>query len=185
MGNLITSGVIGFQILILVTIGIAGTISRSKLWVVTTCWVIFTLFGSIFTAGLLLLQLVTIYLAYLISNAISAKGPPQSRAPAIEKKGAYNVGPLVIIALCGLGVWLASESGNKKSTASAETNYKNAQPQQDQALNSHATGPLLQQANIETRRHHKHKLGQQSFDLRGCLNLQSNEAIARCSEQAR
>ena len=59
--------VLGFQLFILVTIFIAGALGRAWLTTVTMVWVLFTLFGSIFTMGLLALQLITIYFSHQLS----------------------------------------------------------------------------------------------------------------------
>ena len=58
MGYLLSVGVIAFQLAILVTIIGAARLGRKPLILATLGWTGFTLFGSIFTAGLLLLQLV-------------------------------------------------------------------------------------------------------------------------------
>ena len=63
-------GVVGFQLVILASM--LGAALLGKFWLKTSCfiWIAFTLFGSIFTMGLLLLQLVTIVVGYLLGKAI-------------------------------------------------------------------------------------------------------------------
>lgn len=69
----LTIGVLTFQIAIFATIVIAALIGRKWLIWVTGLWTAFTLFGSIFTMGLLLIQLLTIYLSYSVGNKIARK----------------------------------------------------------------------------------------------------------------
>ena len=73
---LLTVPVIAFQILIFFTItGAAKTSGKGGLALATIGWTAFTLFGSIFTMGLLLLQLFTIVIAYNVgSSSIDADG---------------------------------------------------------------------------------------------------------------
>lgn len=65
--------VLGFQLFILLTIFIAGSLGRAWLTTVTTVWVLFTLFGSIVTMGLMALQLITIYFSYQLSAKVWRK----------------------------------------------------------------------------------------------------------------
>lgn len=69
----LTIGVLTFQVAILVTIVVAALIGRRSLLWATALWTAFTLFGSIFTMGLLLIQLLTIYLSYSVGNRIVRK----------------------------------------------------------------------------------------------------------------
>lgn len=63
-------GVVGFQLVILASMLGAALLGRGWLKAAAFIWVAFTLFGSIFTMGLLLLQLVTIVVGYLLGKAI-------------------------------------------------------------------------------------------------------------------
>ena len=70
MLHLLTFGVLLFQVAILVsTIGLAF-LGRRWLNITALAWVAFTLFGSIYTFGLLLLQLVTVAIAYLLGRRV-------------------------------------------------------------------------------------------------------------------
>ena len=53
-------------------------ISRRWMNVITLAWIAFTLFGSIYTFGLLLLQLLTIAVAYITGRFVTQKGPVRS-----------------------------------------------------------------------------------------------------------
>ena len=82
MLHLLTFGVLVFQVAILVTtIGFA-LIGRRWLIIATLVWVAFTLFGSIYTFGLSLLQLFTIAIAYVIGRFLAPKTltPPVTQA---------------------------------------------------------------------------------------------------------
>lgn len=59
-------GVLGFQLVIVASLMCAALLGRGWLKAATFVWVAFTLFGSIFTMWLLLLQLVTIVIGYLL-----------------------------------------------------------------------------------------------------------------------
>lgn len=61
-----TIAVLGFQVLILISMFIAILMGRGWLKVATGFWVLFTLFGSIYTMGLMALQLITIYFSYQV-----------------------------------------------------------------------------------------------------------------------
>jgi len=56
--------------MILATIIGLAFISRKWMNIITVAWVAFTLLGSIYTLGLLLLQLLTIAIAYLIGRLV-------------------------------------------------------------------------------------------------------------------
>jgi len=74
--HLLTFGVLLFQVAILVsTIGLSF-LGRRWLNLTALAWVAFTLFGGIYTYGLLLLQLVTIVIAYLIGRGIVNRRRP-------------------------------------------------------------------------------------------------------------
>ena len=73
MLHLLTFGVLVFQVAILVTIIGFARIGRRWLNVIALAWTAFTLFGSIYTHGLLLLQLLTITVAYVIGRFLVSK----------------------------------------------------------------------------------------------------------------
>lgn len=61
-----TIAVLGFQLMIFISMFIAILLGRGWLKVATGFWVLFTLFGSIYTMGLMALQLITIYFSYQV-----------------------------------------------------------------------------------------------------------------------
>ena len=61
-----TIAVLAFQLMIFISMFIAILLGRGWLKVATGFWVIFTLFGSIYTMGLMALQLITIYFSYQV-----------------------------------------------------------------------------------------------------------------------
>ena len=73
MVHLLIGSVVVFQITILITIIYAAKKSRILLTFTTIAWSLFTLIGSIFTAGLMLLQLFTIFIAYKIGSYEASK----------------------------------------------------------------------------------------------------------------
>ena len=80
MLHLLTFGVLVFQVAILAsTVGIAF-LGRRWLNLTALAWVAFTLFGSIYTFGLALLQLVTIAIAYGIGRVVVARRPAAKTA---------------------------------------------------------------------------------------------------------
>lgn len=56
--------VLGFQVFIFASMFLASLIGRRTMMAVTVLWVLFTLFGSIYTMGLLAVQLITIYVSF-------------------------------------------------------------------------------------------------------------------------
>lgn len=65
-----TIAVLVFQLFIFVSMLIAAFIGKGWFTTATVLWVLFTLFGSIYTMGLMALQLITIYFSY---NVMSSK----------------------------------------------------------------------------------------------------------------
>ena len=61
-----TFAVLGFQLLIFVSMFISILMGKGWLKVATTVWVLLTLFGSIYTMGLMALQLITVYFSYQV-----------------------------------------------------------------------------------------------------------------------
>lgn len=61
---LLTIPVILFQLLIFGSMLLAAKMGKGWFWTATALWTAFTLFGSIYTMGLLLLQLITIVFSY-------------------------------------------------------------------------------------------------------------------------
>lgn len=70
MLHLLTFGVLLFQVAILATVIGFAFLGRRWLNITALAWVAFTLFGSIYTLGLLSLQLVTIAIAYTIGRVV-------------------------------------------------------------------------------------------------------------------
>lgn len=63
-----TIAVLGFQLMIFISMFIAILMGRGWLKVATIFWGLFTLFGSIYTMGLMALQLITIYFSYQVCD---------------------------------------------------------------------------------------------------------------------
>ena len=118
MGYLLTVDVLKFQVIIFLTIVAAGAMSRGKLWLVTAGWIAFTLFGSIFTAGLMLLQLATIAISYGIGSAATNGGtgtpqpPPTSKIeiapPTIAPPTSQGIGLVGTLVIIAGALWVAS-----------------------------------------------------------------------------
>lgn len=73
MLHLFTFGVLLFQAAILVSVIGCAFLGRRWLNIAALGWVAFTLFGSIYTFGLLSLQLVTIAIAYGIGRVLDRR----------------------------------------------------------------------------------------------------------------
>ena len=73
-------GVLGFQLVIVASLMCAALLGRGWLKAVTFVWVAFTLFGSIFTMWLLLLQLVTIVIGYLLGSWVCNRREAKAQA---------------------------------------------------------------------------------------------------------
>lgn len=82
--ELLTIGVFGFQALIFVSMLVASKIGRQALNTCAGAWTLFTLLGSIATAGLMLLQMITIIASYIYVARVS-KTATQS-APFAPRK---------------------------------------------------------------------------------------------------
>lgn len=65
-----TIAVLGFQLMIFVSMLIAVLMGRGWLKLAATFWVLLTLFGSIYTMGLMALQLITIYVSYQVCDKV-------------------------------------------------------------------------------------------------------------------
>ena len=107
--GLLTAGVLGFQALIVISMLVAASNSRTALNLVAWLWVLFTLFGSIFTVGLLLLQFLTIALGYKWSSNFVPVTSPQNALTL--SKLAWRTWDFirVTIIICVVVGWLASE----------------------------------------------------------------------------
>lgn len=70
---LLTIPVLLFQLLILGSMLLAAKMGKGWFWAATILWTAFTLFGSIYTMGLLLLQLITIVFSYKLGTKILRK----------------------------------------------------------------------------------------------------------------
>jgi hypothetical protein len=144
MAYLLTAGVLAFQIAILVTILGAARISRRSLNLVSLGWVAFTLFGSIFTAGLLLLQLLTICVAYAIGRGLKSKKQfrsTPSTTPKPKSDGWALFGLVVIV-----GVVTGKMMGRESAQHSLERvqEIRAANTQQPQAQSAIAdNGPVM------------------------------------------
>lgn len=77
MLHLLTFGVLFFQAAILATVIGCAFLGRRWLNIAAVGWIAFTLFGSIYTFGLLALQLVTIVLAYVIGRLVLRRNARQ------------------------------------------------------------------------------------------------------------
>lgn len=113
MGYLLSVGVIAFQLAILVTIIGAARLGRKPLILATLGWTGFTLFGSIFTAGLLLLQLVTILLSYNIGRKLTPGLIPHAAVvpePKPKDANRWLLTAILIIAGIATGKFLGRES---------------------------------------------------------------------------
>ena len=73
-------GVLGFQLVIVASLLCAALLGRGWLKAAAFIWVAFTLFGSIFTMWLLVLQLVTIVVGYLLGNWICSRREAKAQA---------------------------------------------------------------------------------------------------------
>lgn len=73
-------GVLGFQLVIVASMLCAALLGRGWLKAAAFLWAAFTLFGSIFTMWLLLLQLVTIAIGYLLGKWICDRRETRSQA---------------------------------------------------------------------------------------------------------
>jgi len=80
--HLLTFWILAFQLAIIVTVIGSARIGRRWLNIATLAWTAFTLFGSIYTFGLLLLQIVTITIAYGIGRFVVSKKQTPSVAQA-------------------------------------------------------------------------------------------------------
>lgn len=78
MLHLFTFGVLLFQAAILVTVIGCAFVGRRWLNIAALGWVAFTLFGSIYTFGLLSLQLVTIAIAYGAGRVVVGRAARRS-----------------------------------------------------------------------------------------------------------
>lgn len=70
---LLTIPVVLFQLLILGSILLGAKMGKGWFLTAIILWTAFTLFGSIFTMGLLLLQLITIVFSYKLGTKILTK----------------------------------------------------------------------------------------------------------------
>lgn len=199
---MLSAAVLAFQAAIFLTIVVAGSVSKRALIFATTGWVLFTLFGSIVTAGLMLLQLVTIVLAYNVATARSrgrnAESFPQAGAPISLKvsspvraevdagRGAAATripehlpaprkgdagGVLAVLGLIGLVVLilaLASTGGNNAAQA---------------PVRPHLGAPVTSVTASPAKAAQAPRGVATKKDLRHCLALETNEAIAKCAEQ--
>ena len=182
MGYLLTGGVAAFQIAILVTIIGATYKGRGSLFATTAAWILFTLIGSIFTRGLMILQLFTIFIACGIGISVArneSSGNTGNRhviapAAAPTPEPTYSSWVWIIVALVVVAVFF-----HNKAT--------------DTPLSS--PPPVMQapqQVNIVPKQHtsySEHRGNSRNTstpkDLRHCLNLPTNTEIVRCANQGK
>lgn len=189
MGYLLTGGVAAFQIAILVTIIGAASTGRGSRFVTTAAWVLFTLFGSIFTTGLLLLQLITIFVAYMIGSSVARDKSPDNSAnrpvtapvpaPTREPTDLSWIGGLV--GLIVVAIFFYNKTAGKPAHLTPPVTQA---PQQDNVA------PKPQQytrsgRQINSRNTTTANGSRANTDLRHCLNLPSDAAIMRCANQGK
>jgi hypothetical protein len=119
MASLLTFGVLAFQLAIVITVVSASRFGRREMRLVTACWVLFTLFGSIFTAGLLLLQLLTIFVSYGVGarnlrtrHAVTQNVRPATKAVSNNSSRVW-VFIFLLVAFWFVGKHLGRESANR------------------------------------------------------------------------
>jgi len=193
MGFLLTAGVLGFQAVIFLTIVGAGAMGRGKLWLVTAGWVAFTLFGSIFTAGLLLLQLFTIAVSFSIGNAAAGrrlKRPevqPVVASSKSEEPSSTPIEKLLSLLIVGGILWIAYLLVGQPSQVARAPATQIAPIAPVQALSEPPTVKAKQKESSRLRQYSARNTQKNAVrsDLRHCLTLKSNQEIARCTERAR
>ena len=193
MGYLLTAGVLGFQALIFVTIVGAGAIGRGKLWLVTAGWVAFTLFGSIFTAGLLLLQLLTIAVSYAVGSAAAGRSATQPEVqtvvvpPKTEEPGSSGYQTLMNVLMVGGILWLVYHFGGQTKQAAPTHAVRMAPvaPVEAQADSAAVKAkPTAASRNDQASKRIDRK-NHVTSDFRHCLSLKTNQEIAKCAERAK
>ncbi len=188
MGYLLTGGVAVFQVAILITIIGAAAKGRNSLYVATFAWVLFTLFGSIFTAGLLLLQLLTILIAY---NVGSRMARAESATNSVQKQADTPTSPVppqrqesfawIIVGALGMAVFFYFKSTDRPapppptvSQVPQQTNDPNKLPQTTRADRPGTTKSSISASENKS-----------ASDLRHCLDLATDAARVRCANQGR
>ena len=107
--ELITIGVFGFQALIFLSMWIAVKINRQALNTCAGAWTLFTVLGSIATAGLMLLQMITIIASYIYVTRSKIISPGLPKKSFSEKAGdVWDFIRITIVVLFILG-WVISE----------------------------------------------------------------------------
>lgn len=108
--GLLTIGVLGFQALIFASMYLAAKLGRHALNTCAGAWTLFTLLGSIATAGLMLLQMITIVLSYLhfAKNPASAASSKPARTASQVVGDAWNILTNAIFAILAVG-WIIME----------------------------------------------------------------------------
>jgi hypothetical protein len=184
---LLTIPVIIFQVAIFSTItGAAATSGRSGLTLTTVGWVAFTLFGSIFTAGLLLLQLITIFVAYGIgSESISEADSSdysrsETRAASESRESAGNSSWMgTIVGIVAIGAFVFNLTTNRSSPSATVQPPQQARvaPTEPQRKSQ------LQGKKVEAKVIPPKKSA--DVDMRYCLKLKTDAEIMRCANQSR
>lgn len=200
MGYLLTVGVAVFQLGILVSMILAAAFSRSARRICAIGWLVFTLVGGIFTWGLFLLQLFTIWIAWRLSArflpsesatdarapAVQADSPAHSAVPAgtidAARKTATPTGRFFDLMAVLVGVVVAIAHGiGGLSTSPTPTFTPPA-----------AVGPAPTASQVKPSRvgsstarpvpSFQRRPGSTAADLRHCLELKDPAAVARCTE---
>lgn len=186
---LLTIPVIIFQIFIFASITGAASNGKGSMLATAAGWTLFTLFGSIFTAGLLLLQLFTIAIAISAGSSITPK-PKQETVPPPKKDDNDWIGGLVVIVVAG--IWLYSKIDSKPNTPTAQpaTTYNSqSTPESSYTPSTAPIDIMAGSKNIIQSAPYKNSGGGYSprqhtkRDMSECLNLKTDAEIARCADR--
>lgn len=118
--ELLTVGVIGFQLAILLSMLLAASKGKWVLWLATLGWSAFTLFGSIHTYGLMLIQLVTIYLSFRAARrlVLPCHRQPQQlqiEVPTSKPESRFTENFFGLIVFCGVVIYLISDKNPERT----------------------------------------------------------------------
>lgn len=187
MDYLLTGGVIAFQFAILFSVTGAARFGRKALLIATVGWILFTLFGSIVTAGLMLLQLLTISVAYKLGSLITRKKltsintsvpasvPPVVASTPTTPRSQQNIWYWFVATVCLSVVTTymynaATEKPVPSPTAFAPT------PLQVQPI-AHESTSITAERNVISPANNQRDM---KADLRHCLDRSSATAVTRC-----
>lgn len=186
--------VLEYQVAVFLTVFVAGLLSPFAMWIVAVCWSVWTL-AQVKTNPLLILQFATIVAATVAAAKIragrSASPPEKSALPpaqeAAEKKAstewASSLAGIVVLAYFG---WSHYFSPTPASPLPAATPAPAAKPTIAQALPAAAplAGPPSSAVIDAKPGKRKPSSSRQIADLRSCLALQSDAAMAKCAASA-